>query len=181
MQRFVKEILISQAEIEQRVKELGEQISADYIGKELLLLCILKGGVMFLTDLARHITVPLEMDFMAVSSYGNSTKTSGVVKIIKDLEESIEGKHVLIVEDIIDTGLTLKYLVDNLLKRNPASLKIVTLIDKPANRTVDLQVDYNGFTIADKFIVGYGLDYSQFYRNVPFIFIPNPAEDPRHR
>jgi hypoxanthine phosphoribosyltransferase len=118
---------------------------------------------------------------MAVSSYGSSTKSSGVVKIIKDLEESIEGKHVLIVEDIIDTGLTLKYMAENLRNRNPASLKIITLIDKPANRTVDLQVNYNGFIIPDKFIVGYGLDYRQFYRNVPYIFIPNPDEDPRNR
>jgi hypoxanthine phosphoribosyltransferase len=181
MQRFVKEILISQEQLEQRVKELGTQVSSDYAGKELLLLCVLKGGVMFLTNLAKHITIPTEIDFMAVSSYGSSTKSSGVVKIIKDLEESIEGKHVLIVEDIIDTGLTLKYLAENLRNRNPASLKIITLIDKPANRTVDLQVNYNGFIIPDKFIVGYGLDYRQFYRNVPYIFIPNPDEDPRNR
>ncbi|MDA8440754.1 MAG: hypoxanthine phosphoribosyltransferase [Peptococcaceae bacterium] len=181
MQEFVQEILISDAQIQQRVSELGAQISLDYAGKEILLLCILKGGVIFLADLAKSITVPLEMDFMAVSSYGSATHSSGVVKIVKDLEESIEGKHVLIVEDIIDTGLTLKYLIENLKQRQPASLKIVALFDKPDNRAVDILVDYSGFIIPNKFIVGYGLDYRQFYRNVPYIFVPNPEKDPRDR
>lgn len=170
----IDRILIDQATIEKRVKELGEQISKDYAGETITLVCILKGGLMFLCDLAKHITSPVTYDFMSVSSYGDSTQSSGVVKITKDLEDTIEGKHVLIVEDIIDTGLTLSYLLNNLRSRNPASLKICTLLDKPDNRDVEIPVDYVGFTVPNEFLVGYGLDYKQLYRNFPFIFILNP-------
>ncbi|MGI6641332.1 MAG: hypoxanthine phosphoribosyltransferase [Limnochordia bacterium] len=167
-------ILIDQPTIEQRVKELGEQISKDYAGKTVTLVCILKGGLMFLCDLAKHITVPVKYDFMSVSSYGDSTQSSGVVRITKDLEESIEGKDIIIVEDIIDTGLTLSYLLNNLHSRNPASLRICTLLDKPDNRRVEIPVDYVGFTVPNEFLVGYGLDYQQLYRNFPYIFVLNP-------
>ena len=143
----IDRILIDQPTIEQRVKELGEQISKDYAGKTVTLVCILKGGLMFLCDLAKHITVPVKYDFMSVSSYGDSTQSSGVVRITKDLEESIEGKDIIIVEDIIDTGLTLSYLLNNLHSRNPASLRICTLLDKPDNRRVEIPVDYVGFTV----------------------------------
>lgn len=171
---IIDRILIDQQTIEKRVKELGELISKDYAGKTITLVCILKGGLMFLCDLAKHITVPVKYDFMSVSSYGDSTQSSGVVRITKDLEESIEGKHIIIVEDIIDTGLTLSYLLNNLRSRNPASLKICTLLDKPGNRKVDIPVDYVGFTVPNEFLVGYGLDYQQLYRNYPYIFVLNP-------
>src|SRR5690606_947917 len=144
----------------------------DYADKTITLLCILKGGLMFLCDLAKHITQPVTYDFMSVSSYGDATETSGVVRITKDLEESIEGKHVLIVEDIIDTGLTLSYLLKNLHSRNPASLRICTLLDKPANRRVEIPIDYVGFEVPNEFLVSYGLDFKQLYRNIPFIFVP---------
>lgn len=170
----IDRILIDQPTIEQRVKELGEQISKDYAGKTVTLVCILKGGLMFLCDLAKHITVPVKYDFMSVSSYGDSTQSSGVVRITKDLEESIEGKDIIIVEDIIDTGLTLSYLLNNLHSRNPASLRICTLLDKPDNRRVEIPVDYVGFTVPNEFLVGYGLDYQQLYRNFPYIFVLNP-------
>lgn len=170
----IDRILIDQPTIEQRVKELGEQISKDYAGKTVTLVCILKGGLMFLCDLAKHITVPVKYDFMSVSSYGDSTQSSGVVRITKDLEESIEGKDIIIVEDIIDTGLTLSYLLNNLHSRNPASLRICTLLDKPDNRRVEIPVNYVGFTVPNEFLVGYGLDYQQLYRNFPYIFVLNP-------
>jgi len=169
----IDRILIDQETIQKRVKELGEQISRDYEGKTITLVCILKGGLMFLCDLAKHITVPVKYDFMSVSSYGDSTQSSGVVRITKDLEESIEGKHIIIVEDIIDTGLTLSYLLNNLLSRNPASLKICTLLDKPDNRRVEIPVDYVGFKVPNEFLVGYGLDYQQLYRNYPYVFVLN--------
>jgi len=171
---IVKRVLISEEEIQNRVRELGAQISKDYEGKELLLLCILKGGLMFLADLCRHITVPVAIDFIGISSYGHSTRSSGVVRITKDLEQSIEGKHVLIIEDIIDSGLTLSYLINNLAIRKPASLKICTLLDKQVNREVDIPVDYVGFTVPNEFLVGYGLDYCELYRNIPYIFVLNP-------
>lgn len=171
---IVERIIISEDDIQTRVKELGEAISRDYEGKTITLLCILKGGLMFLCDLAKHITQPVAYDFMSVSSYGDATETSGVVRITKDLEESIEGKHVIIVEDIIDTGLTLSYLVKNLHSRNPASLRICTLLNKPANRRVDIPVDYVGFEVPNEFLVGYGLDFKQLYRNIPYIFVPKP-------
>lgn len=167
----IAEILISEEQIAARVAELGRKISEDYLGKELVLVGILKGAVVFLADLMRQISIPLLVDFVAISSYGPSTRSSGVVKILKDLDESVENKHVLIVEDIIDTGLTLKlsYLKDNLERRKAASVKICTLLDKPARRQVDIEPDYKGFTIPDKFVVGYGLDFGGLYRNLPFI------------
>ncbi|MGI6143460.1 MAG: hypoxanthine phosphoribosyltransferase [bacterium] len=165
----IKEILIEQERLQQRVQELGAEISRDYRGKELHLICVLKGAVLFLADLSRNMTIPVSFDFMAVSSYGASTETSGVVRILKDLEQSIEGKDVLIVEDIIDSGLTLHYLYKNLYSRKPASLEICTLLDKPERRTVDVPVKYCGFSIPDRFVVGYGLDYAEKFRNLPYI------------
>lgn len=165
----IKEILIDQEQLQQRIQELGAEISRDYQGKELHLICVLKGAVLFLADLARNLTVPVSFDFMAVSSYGASTESSGVVRILKDLEESIEGKDVLIVEDIIDSGLTLHYLYQNLHSRKPASLEIRTLLDKPDRRRVDVPVKYCGFSIPDRFVVGYGLDFAEKYRNLPYI------------
>lgn len=162
-------VMISEEEVAERVRELGEQISADYAGKEVHLICILKGSVFYTCELAKRITVPVTLDFMSVSSYGNGTKSSGVVKIVKDLDEPIEGKNVIIVEDIIDSGNTLHYLKEILEKRNPASLKITTLLDKPDRRESVVEVDYTGFEIEDKFVVGYGLDYAQNYRNLPFV------------
>lgn len=166
-----QKILVSEKEIASRVKELAGLISRDYDGKKLLVVGILKGAVIFLADLVRNLTVPVELDFMAVSSYGKASESSGVVRILKDLEHSLEGKDVLIVEDIVDTGLTLKYLKENLETRGPASLKICTLLDKPERRKVNVEVDYNGFTIPDEFVVGYGLDYQERYRNEKEIFI----------
>lgn len=175
MKDDIKEILISENQIQQKAKELGRQISKDYEGKELLLIGVLKGAVMFIGDLMKQITVQVKVDFMDVSSYGSSTETSGVVRINKDLDESIEGKHVIIVEDIIDSGLTLKYLTTILQSRKPASLKICSLLDKPDRRKVDIKIDYKGFTIPDEFVVGYGLDYNEYYRNLPFICVLKPS------
>lgn len=170
MEEFRKEVLVSSEEIEKKVKELGEEITKDYQGKELMLVGILKGAAIFMADLARNIEISVTMDFMAVSSYGNSTKSSGVVRIIKDLDSNVEGKHILIVEDIIDTGLTLGYLTDNLKKRGASSVRICTLLDKPERRKVNVPVDYRGFVIPDEFVVGYGIDYAEKYRNLPDIF-----------
>jgi hypoxanthine phosphoribosyltransferase len=164
-------ILFSEEQILARVAELGTEISHDYKDKELLVIGILKGAIIFLSDLVRRIRVPLYYDFMAVSSYGASTVSSGVVRILKDLNQSIENRHVLIVEDIVDTGLTLNYLVDNLKARGPASLKVCTLLDKPSSREVPVKIDYNGFTVPNEFIVGYGLDYDGRYRNFPYIMV----------
>lgn len=161
--------LIDEQKIENRVKGLGAQITADYIDKDLVVIGILKGAVLFMADLIKKIDVPLSIDFMAVSSYGKSTRSSGIVRILKDLDEEIEGKDVLIVEDIVDTGLTLKFLAENILSRNPKSLKVCCLLDKPSRRKVAVNVDYVGFEIPDEFVVGYGLDYGQKYRNIPFI------------
>lgn len=161
--------LISTEEVNEKLQEIASKISKEYKDKTVHLICVLKGGVMFMVDLAKHIVPPVTMDFMAVSSYGNETTSSGVVKIVKDLDESIEGKDVIIVEDIIDSGRTLSYLVKILEKREPNSIKICTLLDKPDRRVVDVDVDYVGFTIPDEFVVGYGLDYMQKYRNLPFI------------
>jgi hypoxanthine phosphoribosyltransferase len=171
---IVERIIISEEDIQTRVQELGQAISADYGDEPIALICILKGGLMFLCDLAKHITSPVTYDFMSVSSYGDATESSGVVRITKDLEESIEGKHVIIVEDIIDTGLTLSYLLNNLHSRNPASLRICTLLNKVSNRKVEIAVDYIGFEVPNEFLVGYGLDFRQFYRNIPYIFVPKP-------
>ncbi|MGL4738020.1 MAG: hypoxanthine phosphoribosyltransferase [Cellulosilyticaceae bacterium] len=165
------ETLINEEDLQRRIEELGAQISRDYEGKEIVVLCVLKGGVMFMTDLAKRISVPMKMEFMAVSSYGNEYKSTGVVKIVKDLDEPIDGKDVLIVEDIIDSGRTLSYLKNILIGRNPKSIKICTLLDKPEQRVVDVEVEYVGFTIPDSFVIGYGLDYQQFYRNLPYIAV----------
>lgn len=162
-------VLVSEEDVNKRIKEIGEQISKDYEGKEVHVICVLKGGVFFMCDLAKRISVPVSMDFMSVSSYGNEKQSSGVVKIVKDLDESLDGKDVIIVEDIIDSGRTLSYLVEILKKRNPNSLKICTLLDKPERRVSNVKVDYVGFNIPDEFVVGYGLDYMQKYRNLPFI------------
>ncbi|MBE5966004.1 MAG: hypoxanthine phosphoribosyltransferase [Lachnospiraceae bacterium] len=162
-------VLIPEEKVTERIKELAEQISKDYEGKQLHLICILKGSVVFSCDLAKRITVPVIFDFMSVSSYGNETISSGRVRILKDLDESIQGKDVLIVEDIIDSGRTLAYLKDLLSSRAPASLNICTLLDKPDRRETEVDVKYVGFGIPDKFVVGYGLDYNQLYRNLPYV------------
>ena len=164
-------VMISEEEVEKRVREMGAVISQDYEGRDIRLVCVLKGGVFFTCELAKRITVPVSFDFMSVSSYGNDTKSSGVVKIVKDLDESIENKAVLVVEDIIDSGRTLSYLLENLKSRKPRSLKLCTLLDKPDRRVTEVQVDYTGFEIPDAFVVGYGLDYAQKYRNLPYIGI----------
>jgi hypoxanthine phosphoribosyltransferase len=167
----LEEILLSEEEIAQRVKELGAEITEDYKGCDLVVVGILKGALMFMADLIRYIKIPVLMDFAVVSSYGASTETSGVVRILKDLDQPIEGKHVLIVEDIIDSGLTMHYLVRILESRKPASVKVCTLLDKPSRRKVDIKPDYCGFSIPDKFVVGYGLDYAEYYRNLPEVGI----------
>ena len=161
--------LISEADVNAKIAELGRSISEDYAGESVFLLCILKGGVFFTTELAKRISVPVSLDFMSVSSYGAQTESSGVVRIVKDLDTSIEGKNVLVVEDIIDTGRTLAYLLDNLKQRNPRSLKLCALLDKPERRVTEVAVDYSGFQIPDEFVVGYGMDYDQKYRNLPYI------------
>ena len=163
------DVMISKDELRTRIRQLGEQISRDYKGESLLAICILKGAVMFMSDLIREINVDIKIDFMAVSSYGGSTSSTGVVRILKDLDLNIEGENVLIVEDIIDSGLTLSYLKQYLLNRKPKSLRICTLLDKPERRKSEIQADYVGFAIENKFIVGYGLDYNQMYRNLPYI------------
>lgn len=174
MQNDIQEVLISEEEIQRKIKELGATLSAEYEGRTPLVICILKGAFIFMADLVKVITVPVEMDFMAVSSYGASTKSSGVVKIIKDLDVPVEGRDVLIVEDIIDSGLTLSYLIEMLQGRNAASIKVVTLFDKPSGRTVNLEADYTGFVLPDAFVVGYGLDYAELYRNLPYIGVLKP-------
>lgn len=171
----VAEVLITEEELQARIAELGKAISADYQGRDLLAVCILRGAVIFLSDLIRQIAVPHEIDFMAVSSYGgNSTESSGVVRILMDLTTSIEGRDVLIVEDIVDTGLTLDYIIDNLKTRRPASLRTCALLNKHERRKVDVPLDYVGFDIPNKFVVGYGLDYEEKYRNLPFIGVLKP-------
>lgn len=161
--------LISEEAVAKKIAEMGAQISKDYEGDSVYLLCILKGGVFFTTELAKHITVPVNIDFMSVSSYGGETTSSGIVRIVKDLDTPIEGKNVLIAEDIIDTGRTLAYLMEHLKQRKPKSLKLCTLLDKPDRRVSDVKVDYTGFEIPDEFVVGYGLDYDQRYRNLPYV------------
>ncbi len=162
-------VLLSEDVVDLRIKEIGQEITRDYQGKKIHLICVLKGGVFFTCELAKRIDLPVSFDFMSVSSYGSGTVSSGIVKIVKDLDEAIEGEDVLLVEDIIDSGNTLKYLVDILKQRKPNSLKICTLLDKPERRVADVNVDYVGFEIPDKFVVGYGLDYDQKYRNLPYI------------
>ena len=162
-------VLFSEEEVDARIRQKGEQIRRDYAVREVHLICVLKGGSFFMCELAKRITVPVYLDFMSVSSYGSETKSSGVVKIVKDLDAPLAGKDVIVVEDIVDTGHTLSYLLEMLKGREPASLKLCTLLDKPDRREVEVPVDYTGFVIPDKFIVGYGLDYDQKYRNLPYI------------
>lgn len=162
-------VMLTEEEVDARIKEIGEQISRDYAGRQVHLVCVLKGGSFFMCELAKRITVPVSLDFMSVSSYGGSTKSSGVVKIVKDLDEPLKGKDVIVVEDIVDSGRTLSYLLELLGQRGPHSMKLCTLLDKPDRRVVDVKVDYTGFEIPDEFVVGYGLDYDQRYRNLPYI------------
>jgi len=171
----IAEVLVSEDQIRAKVAELGAQLTADYAGRPLTLVSVLKGSLPFMADLMRAISIPLTIDLMEVSSYGGAvTETSGLVRILKDLSASIEGKDVVIVEDIIDTGLTLNYLMRYLRGKNPGSLKICALLDKPARRLVDIDIDYRGFTIPDRFVIGYGLDYGEAYRNLPFIGVLKP-------
>ena len=170
-------VLLSEEEVDSRIREIAAKISRDYAGKEIHLICVLKGGVFFTCELAKRITGPVTLDFMSVSSYGDDTKSSGVVKIVKDLDQPLEGKNVLIVEDIIDSGRTLSYLIDILGKRKPESIHLCTLLDKPERRVRDVKVDYSCFNIPDEFVVGYGLDYAQKYRNLPFIGVVELGEN----
>jgi len=162
-------VMLTEQEVNDRIKKMGEQISNDYAGKSVHLVCVLKGGSFFMCELAKRITVPVTLDFMSASSYGSSTKSSGVVKIVKDLDEPLKDKNVLVVEDIVDSGRTLSYLLKMLGDRGPESVKLCTLLDKPERRVTDVKVDYTGFEIPDEFVVGYGLDYDQRYRNLPYI------------
>ena len=168
-------VMIPEEEVDAKIKELGQKISEKFAGEEVHLICILKGSVFFVCELAKRITVPVTIDFMQVSSYGAETKSSGVVRLSKDLDEPLQGKNVIIVEDIIDSGRTLSYLIEILKKRNPASLKLCTLLDKPERRVKEVHVDYTCFNIPDEFVVGYGLDYAQRYRNLPFIGVVEPG------
>ena len=169
LERGVGEILIDEDRLQTRIRELGAELSSDYAGRELLLVGVLKGAVFFMADLMRSLSVPCEIDFMAISSYGAATDSSGVVRILKDLDAPIEDRHVLIVEDIIDSGLTLQYLVRNLRARNPASLEVCALLTKPERREIDVPVRYVGFEIPNKFVIGYGLDFAERYRNLPYV------------
>ncbi len=182
----IAKILVSAEDIQRRCGELGAQISADYAGKDLLLVCILKGGVIFLSDLSRALSIPHSIDFMAISSYGGSRiESSGIVRILMDLNSNIADRHVLIVEDIIDTGRTLQYIIENLGTRDPASLRICTLLNKPSRREVEVKIDYTGFDIPNEFVVGYGLDFGELYRNLPYIGVlkkdmyATPAKEPQ--
>ena len=170
-------VLLSEEEVDRRINEIGKQITKDYEGKNIHLICVLKGGVFFMCELAKRIEVPVSMDFMAISSYGADTKSSGVIKIVKDLDESITGKDVLVIEDIVDSGRTLSYLLEMLKDRKPNSLRLCTLLDKPDRRVIDVDVEYTGFQIPDEFVVGYGLDYAQKYRNLPYIGVVHLEED----
>ena len=168
MKEIIK-VMLTEKEVDERIQEMGRQISKDYEGRQVHLICVLKGGSFFMCERAKRITVPVSLDFMSVSSYGGGTKSSGVVKIVKDLDEPLDGKDVIVVEDIVDSGRTLSYLLELLGKRNPKSLALCTMLDKPERRVVDVKVDYTGFNIPDEFVVGYGLDYDQRYRNLPYI------------
>ena len=164
-----EEVLLAEQKVDERIQAIGEQISRDYAGRQVHLVCVLKGGAFFMCELAKRITVPVSLDFMSVSSYGSDTKSSGVIRIVKDLDESIKDKDVIVVEDIVDSGRTLSYLLKMLQSRGPRSLALCTLLDKPERRVVDVNVNYTGFQIPDEFVVGYGLDYDQRYRNLPYI------------
>lgn len=169
-------VMISEEEVDKKIAEMGKQLSEDYAGKQIHMICVLKGGVFFMTELAKRVTVPVSLDFMCAKSYGDGTVSTGTLTITKDLDDSIEGKDVLVVEDIIDTGNTLSHLMVNLAERNPKSLKLCTLLDKPDRRTKVIESDYVGFTIPDEFVVGYGLDYAQKYRNLPYIGVVEGVE-----
>jgi hypoxanthine phosphoribosyltransferase len=171
----VQEVLLTEDQIQARVSELGSQLNADYAGLEPVLISVLKGSIVFLADLVRGMELPLSIDIMEVSSYGAATETSGQVRILKDLSNPIEGRHVIVVEDIIDTGLTLNYLLRYLREKGPASLRICCLLDKPARRLTEIPIDYVGFTIPDRFVVGYGLDYGERYRNLPYVGVLRPS------
>ena len=170
-------VLISEEEVREKIREIADRINSDYAGKELHIICILKGGVFFSCELAKMLTMPVSMDFMQVSSYGNATSTSGIVRIVKDLDDSMEGKEVLIVEDIIDSGKTLHYLIPVLKQRNPKSIRLCALLNKPDRREADVTIDYLGFELPDEFVVGFGLDFAQKYRNLPFIGVVELGED----
>ncbi len=170
----IAETLLTEEQIADIVKKMGKQISEDYKGKNLLLVSVLKGSLIFMADLMREITIPCSIDFLSVSSYGNGTSTTGEVRILKDLDASLEGKDLLVVEDILDSGVTLSFLLKNLSARNPASVRLCTFLDKPERRRVDIKADYIGASVPDKFIVGYGLDYAEKYRNIPFVGILKP-------
>jgi hypoxanthine phosphoribosyltransferase len=174
LEAAVTEVLIDQEALQRRIAELGEEISADYTGRDLLLVGVLKGAVFFMADLMRGLTIPCEIDFMAISSYGDSTDSSGVVRILKDLDINIEGRDVLVVEDIIDSGLTLSYLMRNLEAREPASLQICALLTKPERREIEVPVRYVGFEIPNRFVIGYGLDFGERYRNLPYVGVLDP-------
>ena len=174
MREDVLRVLLSEEEIHAKVKEMGKKITEDYKNSNLMLVTVLKGAVVFLADIMREIDVPAEIDFMVVSSYGSGVKSSGVVKIVKDLDVPLEGKDILIVEDILDSGLTLSYIKELLASRGPRSIKVATLLDKPSRRKVDLQADYVGFSVPDEFVIGYGLDYDEKSRNLPYIGILKP-------
>ena len=174
LERDVSEVLIDEEALQRRIAELGDEISADYAGRNLLLIGVLKGAVFFMADLMRRVTVPCEIDFMAISSYGGQTDTSGVVRILKDLDMNIKGRDVLVVEDIIDSGLTLSYLMRNLRSREPGSLEICALMTKPSRREIDVPVRYVGFEIPNRFVIGYGLDFGERYRNLPYVGVLNP-------
>ena len=174
LERGVGEVLIDEERLQTRIRELGRELSSDYEGRELLLVGVLKGAVFFMADLMRSISVPCEIDFMAISSYGASTDSSGVVRILKDLDINIENRHVLVVEDIIDSGLTLSYLLRNLESREPATLEICALLTKPSRREIDVPVKYVGFEIPNKFVIGYGLDFAERYRNLPYVGVLHP-------
>ena len=163
------EVLLTEEEIDRRIQEIGDQISRDYAGRQVHMVCVLKGGSFFMCELAKRVTVPVSIDFMSVSSYGGDTKSSGVVRIVKDLDEPLKDRHVIVIEDIVDSGRTLSYLLDMLRSRGPLDVRLCTLLDKPDRRVVDVKVDYTGFEIPDEFVVGYGLDYDQKYRNLPYI------------
>jgi hypoxanthine phosphoribosyltransferase len=180
LEHAITEVLIDEDTLKRRVVELGEEISSDYAGQDLLLVGVLKGAVFFMSDLMRHLTIPCEIDFMAISSYAGSTESSGVVRILKDLDMNIEGRHVLVVEDIIDSGLTLSYLIRNLEAREPASLEVCALMTKPERREIDVPVRYVGFEIPNRFVVGYGLDFGEKYRNLPYVAVLDEGllEDP---
>jgi hypoxanthine phosphoribosyltransferase len=174
MESGIQEILLTEEQIQQKVKELGQQLSKDYEGRNPLIICVLKGSFVFTGDLIKRMNIPIEIDFIALSSYGEGTQSSGKVRVMKDLDVSVEGRDVLVVEDIIDSGLTMSYFTDVLKRRDASTVKVVTLLDKPERRKVDMKADYSGFTIPDAFVVGYGLDYAEKFRNLPYIGILKP-------